>query len=252
MADRALSLDPTHSWTQSAAAWVAFTGKDFDRAFRLSDRAMDLDPEDGNVLDFHALIALFSGNFKSARDAADPSRPRTQVNQRFANLNIYAAANFHLSEYAETIKSFKTAAEVGDPLSAPVLAFMAAAYHAMGEVREAKRKAKELSTTWPKFKADRVLRRIYRHPTRMGRSAKNSTLTRLSMYKIHFKKRTDLPPLKRQRMLLPPPVQLMTGDAATLRPPTLQLPVSLAFLSVDPESVPRPSYLQLPPEKLLV
>jgi tetratricopeptide (TPR) repeat protein len=163
MADKALRLDPAHSWTQSAAAWTAFTGKDFDRAFRLSNRAMELDPENGNILDFHGIISLFSGNFKSASDAADPIRPRTPVNQRFANRNIYAAANFHLGEYTKTIKSFKTAAEVGDPLSAPALVYMAAAYHAMGEVGEAERKAKELSTAWPNFKADRVLRRIYRH-----------------------------------------------------------------------------------------
>jgi tetratricopeptide (TPR) repeat protein len=163
MAATAMGLDPTHSWSQSAAAWVAFTGKDFDRAMRLSSRSMKLSPDDGNVLDFHALISFFAGDFETARDAADPNRTRGVSKQRFANRNIFAAANFHLGEYSKTIESFKIAADTGDPVGAPTLAFLAATYHAMGNTKLAEQKAGELSTAWPDFRADLVLRRFYRH-----------------------------------------------------------------------------------------
>ena len=163
MAAKAMDLDPVHSWSQSAAAWVAFTGKDFERAIRLSSRSMELSPNDGNILDFHALISFFSGDFEAARDAADPDRARAASKQRFANRNIFAAANFHLGEYSKTIESFKLAAETGDPVGAPALAFLAATYHAMGNTKMAEQKATELSTAWPNFRPDFVLRRFYRH-----------------------------------------------------------------------------------------
>ncbi len=163
MAAKAMDLDPVHSWSQSAAAWVAFTGKDFDRAIRLSSRSMELSPDDGNVLDFHALISLFSGDFEAARDAADPDRPRAASKQRYANQNIFAAANFHLGEYSKTIESLKLAAETGDPVGPPSLAFMAASYHAMGNTKMAEQKARELSTAWPDSRPDIILQRFYRH-----------------------------------------------------------------------------------------
>jgi tetratricopeptide (TPR) repeat protein len=163
MAETAMGLDPTHSWSQSAAAWVAFTGKDYDRAIQLSNRSMKLNPDDGNVLDFHALISFFSGDFEAARDAADPNRTRAASKQRFANRNIFAAANFHLGEYSKTIESFNFSAEMGDPVGAPTLAFLAATYHAMGEMKVAERKARELSTAWPNFRPDLVLPQFYRH-----------------------------------------------------------------------------------------
>ena len=163
MAARAMVLDPTRSWTQSAAAWVAFVGKNFERAKDLSDRSLALNPEDGDVLDFHALISLFSGDFKSAREVADPQRVRTLSNQRTANRNIYAAASFHLEEYTTTINSFQAAADMGDPVSPLTLVFSAAAHHALGNMDLAARNVKELLATWPDYRADVVLRRIYQH-----------------------------------------------------------------------------------------
>jgi tetratricopeptide (TPR) repeat protein len=163
MAKKALRLAPTRSWTQSAAAWVAFTGKDFDRAIQISNRSVKLSPNDGNVLDFHALISLFSGDFKSAYDAANPNRNRTAGNQRFANRNIFAAANFHLGEYSQTIEMFKFSAKSGDPVSAPSLAYIAATNHALGNFKEAELKAGELSTFWPDFRAGTVFRTVFRH-----------------------------------------------------------------------------------------
>ncbi|MCP4382587.1 MAG: hypothetical protein GY798_14415 [Hyphomicrobiales bacterium] len=163
MVDRAMVLDPANSWTQSAAGWVAFTGQEFDDAIRLSQRAMELSPDDGNVLDFHGLIALFTGEFEVARDIADPARSRMSTSQRLANRNIYAAASFHLGDYGTTIEALGAAAELGDPVSAPALAYLAAAYHALGDVSNAREMAEELSVTWPDYRADVILRRIYRH-----------------------------------------------------------------------------------------
>ena len=57
----------------------------------------------------------------------------------------------------------EAAAELGDPVSAPGLAYLTAAYFADGNASEAAKKVKELSTAWPEYQAAAVLKRIFRH-----------------------------------------------------------------------------------------
>lgn len=149
MADTALRLAPAQAWTLAALAWVSFAERNYDEAMRLAELAEKLDPENGQILDMLGSIALFSGRFERALEAANDGQARVGSSQRFANRNIFAAASYHLGNYRESYAAFETAAASGDPLSAPSLAYQAAALAAVGREQDARRKLDELNRAWP-------------------------------------------------------------------------------------------------------
>ena len=163
MVEIATTKNPTHSWTQSSAGWVAFGNGDFEGAFELSNRAAQLSPEDGYVLDFHALISVLTGHFEEARMASDPSRSRTLAKRRFANRNLYGVASIHLGEYEEAIASFRKAAEVGDPISALSLMYQAVAYQSLGNSERSYELLQEMAVAWPNFRPEIGLPALYQH-----------------------------------------------------------------------------------------
>ena len=164
MAQDAIRLAPTNSWVQSARAWAYIANGKYDEALLHSHRAAKLDPDDGNILDFHGSVALFTGNFAEAVASAEKARNKGGSNQRFANRNIFAAASFHLGNFEQSLKAFQAAAEYGDPISAPSYAFQAADLNSLGRTEEALRKISELKTAWPKADLNTMLRSIYQHP----------------------------------------------------------------------------------------
>lgn len=163
MAKLAAEKNPAAPWTQSAVAWVAFANKDFKRAFRISDRAAELSPDDGYILDFHGLIAALTGHFEAARMTTDPSVVRKLQKRRLANRNIFAVANFHLGEYEVALASFHQAEENGDPVSALSLMYQSAAYQAMGDTENASALVVEMRDTWPEFRPERLWPDFYQH-----------------------------------------------------------------------------------------
>jgi tetratricopeptide (TPR) repeat protein len=163
MAETAIQLNPTHSWTQSAAGWAAFGNSEFDRAFDLSSRAANISPEEGYILDFHGRISLLTGHFEEARKATDPSRTRKSAKQYLANRNIFGVASIHLGKYEEAIASFRRAAELGEPISALSLVYQAAAHQALGDSVLASEFVRELAETWPDFRPEIALPNFYQH-----------------------------------------------------------------------------------------
>lgn len=163
MARFATEKNPTNSWTQSAVAWVAFGNRDFERAFEFSDRAAQLSPEDGHILDFHAMISVLSGHFEEAVIAADPSRPRKFSKRRLANRNLFAVASFHLGDYEAALNSFRQAQEHGDPISALSLMYQTAAQQALGETTKAAHTAVELQEAWPGLRVEMLWPNFYQH-----------------------------------------------------------------------------------------
>lgn len=159
----AVVKNPTHAWTQSAVAWVAFGNGEFEHAFELSGRSAHLAPEDGYILDFHGIISLLTGHFKEALLVSDPTRPREFAKRRLANRNIFGVANFHLGNNQEAIASFQRAAELGDPVSALSLMYQSAAYQDLGDFEQASGLVRELAATWPGFRPDLALPRFYQH-----------------------------------------------------------------------------------------
>lgn len=162
LARAAVRLDPREAWTQSALAWVEFAKGNYDRAYDLSGRAAKLDPNDGYVLDFHGAISLFSGRFEEAIKASDRKHIQGGSNQRFANRNIFAAASFHLGDMQQCAEAFREATQFGDPLSAPALAYQAAALDALGRRRAALETLGKLNRAWPGARLDEILYRIHK------------------------------------------------------------------------------------------
>lgn len=158
----AMRLNPSEAWTQSALAWVEFANGNHDRAYDLSVRATKLDPNDGNALDFHGAISLFSGRFEEAVKASERKHVRGGSNQRFANRNVFAAASFHLGDMQKCVEGFREATQFGDPLSAPSLAYQAAALAALGRRQEALERLGELNRAWPGARLDEMLYGIYK------------------------------------------------------------------------------------------
>ncbi|WP_282152794.1 tetratricopeptide repeat protein [Ruegeria atlantica] len=165
MADRARRLAPTDPWAQSAQAWVKFANREFDEAMRISTRAATLAPDDEHVLDIHGSIALFSGHFAEAASSAAKAMNGGRSNQRFANRNIFGAANFHLENYEKSLESFSAAAEYGDPISAPSFAYQTAALYELGNTKEAARKYAELRKSWPDADVEKMLVGIFSDPS---------------------------------------------------------------------------------------
>ncbi|PRY26946.1 Tfp pilus assembly protein PilF [Aliiruegeria haliotis] len=161
-ARKAVRLAPTQAWTQSSLAWVTFAAKDYDEAMRLAELSARLDPDNGQILDILGSVALFAGNFERAVEAANGGEARVGANQRFVNRNIFSAASFHLGNYRDASEGFAAAAASGDPLSAPSLAYQAAAFAALGREQDAKRKLTELERAWPDAPLGAMLYGIHR------------------------------------------------------------------------------------------
>lgn len=164
LSEKALNLDPADAWSQLAAAWVAFAERDFDTAETRGDRAVALSPNDGNILDFVAIIGLFSGRYDDALALLDPNRERLPGLQRYGDRNIRAAASFHSGDFQTTVNELETASRSGDPVSPPSLAYLAAALVALGKDDEARATVKNLETSWPGFPLEALLSRFHRSP----------------------------------------------------------------------------------------
>ncbi len=162
LANQAVSLAPDQAWSQSAKSWAFFANRDYDAALQLSRRASKLDPNDGAVLDFLGAVAMFSGELEEAIATADRLSLLGSSNQRFANRNISGATYFHLGEYEKTVERFEEAKQLGDPLSAPSLAYVTAALSAMGQDYAAKAKLAELERAWPDAPIAAMLKSIHK------------------------------------------------------------------------------------------
>lgn len=164
MSGKAIELDPSNGWSQSASAWAAYANQDIKTALKRSSLAEKLQPNDGNILDFRGLLMIVTGNFQEAYKASDPDRPRELGSYRFAHRNLHAVANYHLGNYRTTITSLNRATEEGDPVSALTLVFLAASYQGEGEQKTARSYILELQQTWPDFRPDKVLNAFYFDP----------------------------------------------------------------------------------------
>ena len=162
--EKALNLDPANPWSQLAAAWVAFAERDFDTAEVYADRALALSPHDGNILDYAAIIALFSERYEDALALVDPNRERLAALQRFGDRNIRAAAQFHSGNFQKAVDELETASRTGDPVSPPSLAYLGAAYVALDREDDAREVVRNIETSWPGFPLDKLLSRFHRSP----------------------------------------------------------------------------------------
>ena len=161
MAEKAKAIDPTRPWVQSALAWVAYVGRDYEDALVYSDRAAVLAPDDWLIMDFHSTITMLNGDFDKALEIAgriEGERPSTNSVQR----NVVAVSSFHLKRYGDTIESIESINATGGTSSPLTAIYLIAALQANGQQEAATKLMKGTRKTWPDFRAHAMLRRMYR------------------------------------------------------------------------------------------
>ncbi|WP_141134999.1 tetratricopeptide repeat protein [Tropicimonas sediminicola] len=162
MAKQALERGPTDGWANAAIGWTLAVEGNTHEALRRGRMAVDLSPEDGHVLDLAGITALISNDPTFAVEVTNPERPRFGSG-RFGANSIWGASQFMLQNYPACIEAFTTAAERGQPVSAPSLMMLAAAYDANGEYEAARLAIDEMHRTWPGFPANNVASRFFEH-----------------------------------------------------------------------------------------
>lgn len=160
MAETAVQLNPTGAWSQAALAWALGVAGQAEEAEKHARIALDLAPQDGHVLDLVGITAVIINVPELAAEVAAPDRPRSGVG-RFGANNIWATSQLMLEDYPATIEAFTRAPQVGAPVSAPSLIFLAVAQHESGDTKAAADLIGELNKTWPDFPAEFLATRIF-------------------------------------------------------------------------------------------
>jgi hypothetical protein len=160
MAERATTLDPTDGWSQAAHGWTLAVVGDEAGALRRARIAVELEPQDGHILDLIGITALLANDPSLMAEVSDPERPRTG-DGRFAYNNIWGASQLIMRNYDEVIEAFSTAAERGHPVSAPSLLLLATAHRENGNTSAARQAISEMWDTWPGFPAREVAARFF-------------------------------------------------------------------------------------------
>lgn len=163
-AETAIRLSPANGWSQSAGAWTAFVSRDFETANVLSKRAVELAPDDLHVLEFDALIALFSGDFARVLASSDPVRHTDHISNRFVFFSAFASAKFHTGDYPESIKLFNENIAKGSLVSPITIAYLAAANQNDHRFEIAKKLVRQLEESWPDNRVDLLVVSLFKDP----------------------------------------------------------------------------------------
>jgi tetratricopeptide (TPR) repeat protein len=160
----ALQLAPKEAWSQLAMAWVNFADGEFEQAIQRSVRAVGLKPNDPHIIEFDALISLYSGNFE--RVIAESRRLELSLNGKtgFVFRNAAGSAQYHLGNYTGTIETFEKAIEAGAPVGPATVAYLMAANVRLGRHSRAKILAEQYTESWPKARIDLLLRKLFEDP----------------------------------------------------------------------------------------
>lgn len=152
MLEQAQGLAPEDPWTLSAAGWVAYAAQDWDRARELSARAYELSETDNQIIAFHALTLLFTGNFEAAERVAAPQENVSGS----GDVGLYGFAKFHLQDYQAAVEAFELAMSQGIEPTPVGAAHLAAAYKAVGRDDDAARVVSVIESRWPAFRPRHV------------------------------------------------------------------------------------------------
>lgn len=164
MAKKAIALNPTSPWAQSAASWARYANKEYDEAVRLSARAYSMAPDNLQILEIYGAVTLWNGDFPKVVELLETAAMALPMGSRSGVGNVYAAAAYQLGDYKETMKALKISSESGGPISPAVVAIQAAASHAMGDLHLAQNYASDLQSAWPGVPIDLLLQRLFRDP----------------------------------------------------------------------------------------
>lgn len=146
--DRAMSLRPDHSWTQSARAWHAFAQGNLDSGLRISESALEVAPDDQFAHDFDAMISLFSGQYERAIKSGQRALELRTVPSSSPSRFAIGFSQFHLGDYPEAVQTIETALSETGTVSPIVLAYLAAAQIESGDTLGAAESLDYLNAVW--------------------------------------------------------------------------------------------------------
>lgn len=162
--DAALRLDPSSSWTHSATAWTAFAARDYSKAQTFSSRAVELDRNDPHILEFDALISLYSGNFTRVLNETSRMIDLLGNDADFVFRNARGSALFHTGDFAGALKAFEDTVAQGGPVSPVAVAYMMASAHRLGRSEKASQLAAQYSQNWPGQRVDLLFEELFVDP----------------------------------------------------------------------------------------
>lgn len=97
MASKALDIAPSDAWPQATQGWVLAVSGDLERAYLFAQRAAELAPRDGHILDLVGSTAIVTNHPELAEEVSRPDRPRSGAG-RFGANNIWGVAQLMLGD----------------------------------------------------------------------------------------------------------------------------------------------------------
>ena len=139
LAQKALTLDPATTSAYRLLAVVHLFGRHYDLALAQIDRALEINPSDSDSYVYRGVILVFAGRSSEAL-------PWLEGALRFDSANVRAAlylgmAYYFLERYPESVSAFDRALARSPGRNTQLLAYpiLAAAYGEMGKDREAEK-----------------------------------------------------------------------------------------------------------------
>lgn len=162
--EHALELAPDAPWALSARAWLEFGLGNHDRAVSLSERAVDMAPNDPHIAEFDALILLYTLNFERILSQSAHYEELAKTSRGLVFDNALGAAQFHTGEYETAIRTYEKTIARGGPFGPISAAYLMAAHWNNGEHAEARQIAKTFEQTWPGFPLKALKSRVFASP----------------------------------------------------------------------------------------
>lgn len=159
--DRALELAPSAAWSHSARAWVEFIRGEPELAIGYTKRALSLDSNDPHIVEFDALISLFTGHFERLFEVAEQAIGAKAADAGFVFQNALGSAQYHTGDFNGALATYERAVAEGAPTGPVSIAYMMAAHHRLGHDREARELARQYRKNWPTQRVDLLLARLF-------------------------------------------------------------------------------------------
>lgn len=178
--NRAKYLAPGAAWSLSAQAWLDFAQGNHNTALRLSERAIRGEPNDHHLVEFDALISLFSGEFERVKTQVQRIRPQLRGQSGFVFTNALGSVYFHEGNPKASIEEFERSISEGGPTGPISMIYLIAAHFLLGETERAGQLAEAYRSSFGNRRADLLLSRLYRNPTYgedLSRAVANAGLT---------------------------------------------------------------------------
>lgn len=163
-ANAALALDATDPLSLTARAFYDFLVQDYPSAKDRLDRALKIDPTNGHVRDYYAVVSLFAGDLETTLAVSDPEDFPNNAFRRGATQNARATAMLLIDQPGEAVDILVQAAALGDPISVINHSVLAAAYQADGQSQKAKTSQGRMLRAWPDANVKGLFRQLFYDP----------------------------------------------------------------------------------------